>query len=67
MHSYLCFTLLKCVQNTFFCTAQTEGDKSTNDASMCNGLTFQSENSRKYLADTQLPFVRNSPALTSCH
>lgn len=44
MHSYLFFTLPKFVQNRFFCTAQAEGDKTTNDAGMHNGLIFQSEN-----------------------
>lgn len=67
MHSYLFFTLLKFVQDRFICIAQAEGDKSTKDTSVHNGLAFQSENSRKYLADIQLPFVRNSATLMSSH
>lgn len=50
-----------------FRTAHAEGDKNTYDAGTRDGLTFQCENSRKYLADIQLPFVRNSAALISCH
>lgn len=67
MHSYLFFTLLKCVQSRLFGTAQAEGDKSTNGVGMHNSSTFPSENSKKYLAEIQWSFVRNSAALTSCH
>lgn len=45
MHSYLFSTLLKFASYRvdFFCTAQAEGDKSTNGVGMHKGLTFPSE------------------------